>query len=79
MPEQFWELGKYGASGVMIALIFVILTLVYVIYKLTSNHINHSNTIFNNNTEALTHLKDFIKQDIQVTKELKEEIRRNKQ
>lgn len=72
MENSLIELAKYGAWGIAIALVFVILVLIRVIYKIVSNHINHntdsnlkladtlsrlSNSV-DNNTKATDRLTD---------------------
>jgi len=52
------SLGKYGTIGVMIALILLCGTTIWMLWKMASNHITHSNEAFNKNTEALTKLID---------------------
>ena len=55
------SLGKYGVVGVMIALILLCGITIYLLWKLATNHINHSNAVFRENTEALVELKQFLK------------------
>jgi len=47
LTESILELGKGGVLTLIVMLLFIICGLIYVFYKITSNHINH-------NTEALT-------------------------
>ena len=79
MTESILELGKYGVVGVIIALILVIVLLIKYYHKLTTNHINHSNEIFNKNTEALTKFNETLnstsEKELEVLKELKDEVR----
>jgi len=58
--EPITNLAGYGQWGVMIALILLAAGAIYLLYKFASNHVLHSNTAFNKNTEALTKVKDSI-------------------
>lgn len=60
MGQEFLQLGEYGVAGIMIAIVAVLGLTVRLLYKLATNHINHSNDIFIKNTEALTALKSSI-------------------
>ena len=52
------ELSKAGLVGVMIALILLCGATIFMIYKISCNHISHTNAIFEKNTETLTKLID---------------------
>lgn len=73
-PTDLLELPKYGTAGVMIGMLVLIAIVIRYYHKLSTNHIEHSNDIFRDNTEALAKLSRAIDDDIKVTKELKEEI-----
>ena len=59
--SNFVELGQYGIIGVMLALILLCAITVYMLWKMACNHIEHSNEIFRENTEALGGLKEVIR------------------
>lgn len=54
MPEKIVEiLVQGGLAGVAVFSLWIN-------YKMTSNHINHSNDVINNNTEVLSKLHQLI-------------------
>lgn len=57
---QLLELGKYGVVGVLLALIFLAGFLAWLLFKVVTNHVEHSNIAFNENTKALQKLVDII-------------------
>lgn len=56
------DLGKYGTVGVMLALILLAAFSMYMLWKMATNHIEHSNDIFRENTSALAGLKEAIRE-----------------
>jgi hypothetical protein len=57
---QLLELSKAGVAGIMLALIGLIFVVMKYYHTLTTNHINHSNDIFNRSIEVQTRLVDSI-------------------
>lgn len=62
------NLSKSGTVGVMIALILLCGFVMWLLYRIVSNHINHSNSLFEKNASIMTelvqtieNLKDIIK------------------
>ena len=79
MPtDTLVQLSQAGIIGVMMALIMLCGYLAWLHYKVTSNHINHSNECFDNNTKALTELKGAIYSNTKATEVLSKEVRNNK-
>ncbi len=62
--ESIVNLGKYGAVGVMIALILLCGATIYMLWKFATTHVEHSNMAFNENTKALTKLTAVIEHRI---------------
>lgn len=54
--DSLTTLGQYGLIGLYLALVGLCALLAWGFYKFASNHTEHSNEIFNRNTEALTKL-----------------------
>ena len=60
MSEEIIQLGQYGLVGVMLALIGAVIYVCWINYKTTGNHINHSTTAIDKNTEVLGQLENSI-------------------
>ena len=79
--EEFWELGQYGATGVIIGLIFVILVLVGISYKVTrgftkviTNHIAHETEAKVKLAESMTKLSGSVDNNTRSTEKLGDRI-----
>lgn len=68
---ELLQLSKAGVAGIMLALIGVIILVVRYYHTLTTNHISHSNELFQKNVEIQTRLVDVIE-------ELRKDIRARK-
>lgn len=60
MPEQLEMLGQYGLVGVMLALIGALVTVCWINYKISGNHINHNTDAINRLENAITKLVTLI-------------------
>lgn len=78
MSEEILQLSQQGVAGIMIALILLCGFLAWMLYKIISNHIDHSNKSFDKNTEALIELKSAITSNTEATKGLADEVRYKK-
>lgn len=54
------SLGSYGLVGVMLALIFLAAGAIWLLYKLTSNHMHDFSEYLEKNTEAMVALRGVI-------------------
>ena len=54
--ESLNILGQYGLIGLYLALIGLVGGIGWLFYKFASNHIEHTNSAFDRNTEALARL-----------------------
>ena len=60
MPEGITQLGQYGLVGVMLALIGLVIVVVWVNYKISGNHINHSTKALEKNTDAISEVREVL-------------------
>ena len=72
-------LAQYGLVGICLGLILLIAFIIQATFKIVGNHIKHTSDAINKNTEVLTKTEETIKngteaskENIQVTRELKE-------
>lgn len=48
--QSFVELGKFGSVGVILALILLVALVSWMLWKITTNHIEHTNSYVQQNT-----------------------------
>jgi threonine/homoserine efflux transporter RhtA len=60
-PTDLVQLGQYGLIGVMLALIFLTGGVIWILYKIVGNHINHNTSAMGDvakNIDANTRLTE---------------------
>ncbi len=72
-------LAEYGPVGICFLLIFLLAFFIKIVFKLIGNHMEHTTEAINKNTEVLSKTEEMLdqglsatKENIQVTRDLKE-------